>query len=59
MAKEDYPVIVYQILAYLYNCLKSDIEIDQAYLLHQSKLFNINTNYWNSITIDEQPIKRL
>ena len=24
MAKDDYQVIVYQILAYLYNCLKKD-----------------------------------
>ena len=49
MAKDDYPVIVYQILAYLYSCLKSDIKVDESYLFPQGKLFNINTNYWKFI----------
>lgn len=49
MAKDDYPVIVYQILAYLYNCLKADIKVDVNYLVAQGKLFNLNTNYWQFI----------
>lgn len=47
MAKDDYHVIVYQILAYLYQRLKKG-EIVQAYMLgHNSHLFeNINKKYW-------------
>lgn len=49
MAKNDYPVIVYHILAYLQNCLKGDIKVDLNYLVAQGKQFNINTNYWQFI----------
>lgn len=49
MAKDDYQVIIYQILSYLYNCLKKDLDVDESYLSAQGKLFNINTNYWNFI----------
>jgi len=52
MAKDDYQVIVYQILAYLYNCLKKDIKVDEEYLRPQGKLFNINTTYWNFVIIN-------
>lgn len=45
MAKDDYGVIIYQILSYLYNCLKKDIKVDKSYLEPQGELFNINTNY--------------
>ncbi len=45
MAKDDYEVIVYQILAYLYHCLKKDIEIDVGYLSNEGKLYNINQKY--------------
>ncbi|AUC92150.1 YjcQ family protein [Streptococcus suis] len=49
MAKDDYPVIVYQILAYLYNCLKKDIAVDTTYLVAQGKLFTINSTYWRFV----------
>lgn len=49
MAKDDYGVIIYQILSYLYNCLKKDIKVDKSYLEPQGELFNINTNYWTFI----------
>jgi len=49
MAKDDYPVIVYQILAYLYNCLKSGVPIEEKYLVAQGELFSINTEYWKFI----------
>lgn len=49
MVKDDYDVIVYQILAYLYNCLKKDITIDSQYLQAQGELFNINDTYWRFI----------
>lgn len=49
MARDDYEVIIYQILSYLYNCLKKDIKEDKSYLEPQGKLYNINTNYWTFI----------
>lgn len=49
MAKEDYPVIVYQILSYLYNCLKKGTDVDVKYLQPQGQLFNINSMYWRFI----------
>lgn len=49
MAKDDYHVIVYQILAYLYNCLKKGIKVETKYLDAQGELFNINTQYWQFI----------
>lgn len=49
MAKDDYFVIVYQILAYLYQCLKNDIPVDVKVLMPRGKLFSINDNYWKYI----------
>ena len=49
MAKDDYEVIVYQILAYLYQCLKKDMDIDKQYLDPQGEMLNINTKYWQFI----------
>lgn len=49
MAKDDYQVIVYQILSYLYNCLKKDIEVNPEYLKAQGEVFNINEKYWRFI----------
>ena len=49
MAKDDYEVIVYQILAYLYQCLKKDVDIQEKYLMPQGKMLDINTKYWRFI----------
>ena len=46
MAKDDYHVIVYQILAYLYQRLKKGESVEEAMLLHDSPLFKINKRYW-------------
>lgn len=46
MAKDDYYVIVYQILSYLYSQLKKGKEIEPENLLHDGTLFKINYNYW-------------
>ena len=45
MAKDDYYVIVYQILSYLYQCLKAGKDIDPEELM-PGKLFGINERYW-------------
>ena len=46
MAKDDYHVIVYQILSYLYQCLKKGEPIDGDKLNYGSELLRINRSYW-------------
>lgn len=46
MAKDDYHVIVYQILAYLYQCLKKGTPVDKTKLDYGSELLGINKSYW-------------
>ena len=42
MAKDDYFVIVYQILAYLYRKLKDGEPVDPDMLHHDSSILKIN-----------------
>ncbi len=50
MAKNDYPVIVYQILSYLYKCLKSGDDVQGILLNYDSPMFDkINKRYWEYI----------
>ena len=46
MAKDDYPVIAYQVLAYLYHCLKGGLPVEASMLQADGKLFQINERYW-------------
>lgn len=46
MAKDDYYVIVYKILAYLYSQLKKGEPIDPKMLVNDGGLFQINAKYW-------------
>lgn len=46
MAKDDYYVIVYKILAYLYSQLKKGKPIEPEMLKHDGMLFQINKLYW-------------
>ncbi len=46
MAKNDYYVIVYKILAYLYMQLKNGADIEADMITHDGKLFKINQKYW-------------
>ena len=46
MAKDDYYVIVYKILAYLYACLKNGEPIEPEKLMYDGSMFNINRKYW-------------
>lgn len=46
MAKDDYFVIVYQILAYLYQRLKKGEDIDEKMVAHDGILFKVNKRYW-------------
>ena len=49
MSKDDYHVIVYKILAYLYVQLKNGKPIDGKMLKHDGFLFQINYEYWTYI----------
>lgn len=46
MAKDDYYVIAYKILAYLYMQLKNGERIDPEMLMYDGGLFQINRSYW-------------
>ncbi|MCR4711484.1 MAG: YjcQ family protein [Clostridia bacterium] len=46
MAKDDYYVIVYQILAYLYRKLKDGEPVEPEFLMHDSPILHINEPYW-------------
>lgn len=50
MAMDDYPVLVYKILAYLYACLKNGVKPDPAFLSADgSYLGGINERYYGFI----------
>lgn len=49
MAKDDYFVIVYKILSYLYVQLKSGEDVDEKIISHDSSILQINKRYWNYI----------
>lgn len=49
MARDDYHVIVYKILAYLYVQLKNGEAVDGKCLKHDGRLFQINHSYWTYI----------
>ena len=49
MAKDDYHVIVYKILAYLYVKLKEGELVDPDFIKPDGHLFQINEKYWEYI----------
>lgn len=54
MAKDDFHVIVYQILSYLYNCLKKGEKVDTEKLERDSDLFvtagrPLSETYWGYV----------
>ena len=50
MAKNDYFVIVYKILSYLYECMKAGKEPAQEDIACDSQLFHISQRYWNHMS---------
>ena len=52
MARDDYHVIVYQILAYLYTQLKAGNPVDGNLLKHDGPYFQINERYWQYIMVN-------
>ena len=49
MARDDYFVIVYKILAYLYVQLKNGNKVEPEMLYPDGMLFKINESYWTYI----------
>lgn len=49
MAKNDYFVIVYRFLAYLYECLKEGEKPNLEYLQPKTDSFPVNKSYWEYI----------
>ena len=49
MAKDDYYVIVYKLLAYLYIQLKTGEPVEIDFVSNEGKLFKINSAYWTYI----------
>jgi hypothetical protein len=52
MAKDDYHVIVYQILSYLYAQLKAGNKVDPERISRENDYFLINGSYWEYIIIN-------
>lgn len=62
MARDDYYVIVYKILSYLYQCLKLGKKIDEKCIDNDNKYISINLDYWKYIIvklIDEEYISNV
>lgn len=62
MAKDDYHVIVYQVLSYLYQCLKSGEDIDTKRLGKDSEYFIVDgralsDRYWCYILYNLQNMR--
>lgn len=49
MAKDDYFILVFKILKYLYTILKKNQKLDENYLRFGTKDFPIEEEYWNYI----------
>ena len=54
MAKDDYQVIVFRILKYLYQQLKKGKPVDAEMLRHDSKTCKVNEIYWRYIITSMQ-----
>lgn len=46
MAKNDYFVLAYRILAYLYDCLKKGKRPDWEYMMYETKQFPVGEDYF-------------
>ena len=51
MAKDDYYVLAYRLLAYLYACLKEGEKPDPEYFKAGTEKFPIGEEYWNYLFI--------
>lgn len=49
MAQDDMFVVMYKILAYLYDCLKRGVEPSRAMLAHDGDMLAIDYGYWTRV----------
>lgn len=49
MANDDYHVLVYRVLSYLYDCLKRGVDPDMAELRKIPLLADVNERYWHYV----------
>lgn len=49
MAQDDMFVVMYKILAYLYDCMKKGMEPRPSMLAHDGEMLNIDQRYWARI----------
>lgn len=49
MAQDDMFVVMYKILAYLYDCMKKGVEPKGSMLAHDGDMLNIEQSYWARI----------
>lgn len=49
MAQDDMFVVMYKILAYLYDCMKRGVEPKASMLAHDGDMLNIEQSYWARI----------
>ena len=54
MAKDDFDVIQFRILSYLYKQLKSGEPVEPEMIRHDSKNCEINETYWKYILVSMQ-----
>ena len=54
MAKDDYHVVIFRIMKYLYQRLKKGEPVEPEMLLCDGKLCQINESYWRYILISMQ-----
>ena len=54
MAKDDYRVVVFRILKYLYFRLKEGLPVEPDMLRHDSKVCQINEFYWRYVVTSMQ-----
>ena len=54
MAKDDYQVVVFRILKYLYQQLKKGEPVETEMLQHDGRTCGVNETYWRYIIINMQ-----
>ena len=52
MAKDDYFVLAFRLLSYLYACLKEGKRPDMEYLSYDTRHFPIGEEYWNYLLVN-------
>lgn len=50
MAKNDYFVIMYRILTYMYECLKEGVDVNKELISYES--LGVSEKYWTAVVIN-------